>query len=259
MFNRYKLKCDKSLENLIENFEEIGKSLNENTQKTVSDNLRKYIREDGYIDFVTIQEEWFPTIEADIFISHSHNDMKVVNALVGWLTQELKLKVFVDSYIWKSCDDLLYKIDKKFCLQSDQKTFDYHKRNFSTTQVHMTLANALHKMIDRTECIIFLETENSLSLNTDIEKGTSSAWIYSELVMSNLLRENLPKRYLKKSKEEREKFYNITESFNPLFRSDKELSQFTLIEACHLQKVSQYNLVQGHEYLDELYKLLKNK
>ena len=88
MFNRYKLKCDKSLENLIENFEEIGKSLNENTQKTVSDNLRKYIREDGYIDFVTIQEEWFPTIEADIFISHSHNDMKVVNALVGWLTQQ---------------------------------------------------------------------------------------------------------------------------------------------------------------------------
>ena len=65
--------------------------------------------------------------------------------------------------------------------------------NYSTSHVHMMLSVALTQMINNTECLFFLNTPNSLTPNTIIEK-TESPWIYSEIVMSRLIRENKPKR-----------------------------------------------------------------
>ena len=51
----------------------------------------------------------------------------------------------------------------------------------------MMLSNSLNKMIDKSECIIFLESENSLDVKEIIKNGTSSPWIYSELIATELI------------------------------------------------------------------------
>lgn len=67
-------------------------------------------------------------------------------------------------------------------------SYNYQKRNQSTAHVHMMLNGALMKMMDSTECLIFLDTPNSLKAK-DVSNGTTnSGWIYSELLMSKLLR-----------------------------------------------------------------------
>lgn len=61
-----------------------------------------------------IQKECFPVIDADVFISHSHNDEDLANALAGWLHKKFDLKVFIDSNVWEYSDDLLTEINDKY-------------------------------------------------------------------------------------------------------------------------------------------------
>lgn len=51
----------------------------------------------------------------------------------------------------------------------------------------MMLASALTMMIDKAECVIFLNTPNAVSTEEIIDK-TESPWIYYETVMTNLVR-----------------------------------------------------------------------
>ena len=55
-------------------------------------------------------------------------------------------------------------------------------------------------MIDKTECIMFLNTKNSISINTEIENETvtNSPWIYNELVVTQLIEKKSPGRCLEK-------------------------------------------------------------
>jgi hypothetical protein len=62
----------------------------------------------------------------------------------------------------------------------------------------MMLATALTKMMDETECVIFMNTPRSIS-SGDYVKGTpttGSPWIYYELAMSRLIRTRPPERNL---------------------------------------------------------------
>jgi len=73
--------------------------------------------------------------------------------------------------------------------------YDYNLRNYSTSHVHMMLSMALLKMIDKAEALIFINTSNSISsISETIQQTTKSPWIYSELVYSNLIRRQKPKR-----------------------------------------------------------------
>ena len=46
------------------------------------------------------------------------------------------------------------------------------------------------KMINKSKCVMFLNTSNSLSIkDTILEDNTSSPWIYSELLMTNIILE----------------------------------------------------------------------
>ncbi|MBO3376876.1 hypothetical protein P6O24_00525 [Clostridium perfringens] len=257
MYKCYRLKFDENLKELISGYEEIGKRIMEEKRANIRSSLESYLREDNSIDFTKLQDDWFPTVDSDIFISHSHADIKVVNALAGWFFKKFNVNVFVDSYIWGYCNELLREIDEKHCKHENGSSFDYDKRNFSTAQVHMILSNALNKMIDKTECVIFLETDNSLSVNTDIEKGTSSAWIYSELITTSIIRRMIPKR-LESDLEERKKFiYDLQESFKPYYRIS--LSHCIDLKAVDLKSISELKLYRDKEYLDKMYKLVKEK
>src|SRR5690606_35011062 len=130
---------------------------------------------------------WFPQIDADIFISHSHSDEKMAILLAGWLKETLGVYVFIDSCIWGYSNDLLRQIDNKHCLNPSGETYSYEKRNNSTSHVHMMLSTALNMMIDKTECLFFLNTPNSISTKEVISQ-TESPWIYSEISMSELVR-----------------------------------------------------------------------
>jgi hypothetical protein len=50
------------------------------------------------------------------------------------------------------------------------------------------LNTALTKLIDKTECLFFINTPHSITSENTIRDKTNSPWIYSELVISELIR-----------------------------------------------------------------------
>ena len=113
-------------------------------------------------------------------------------ALAGWLYQIFGITSFIDSCVWGYADDMLKMIDEEYCVSKRNDdgsigTYSYKKRNQSTAHVHMILNTALHKMIDKTECLFFLNTPNSIVID-DVISGTATAspWIYSELMFSRM-------------------------------------------------------------------------
>lgn len=61
--------------------------------------MDKYLSVDGELKASEIEEDWFPSFKADVFLSHSHKDEKDVIAFAGLLS-DIGLKVFIDSCVW---------------------------------------------------------------------------------------------------------------------------------------------------------------
>lgn len=160
----------------------------------VQEILDDFLLSDGSLDGSKMQENCFPQIKADVFISHSHQDEELALGLAGWLNKHFGLKAFIDSAVWGYANDLLKDIDNKYCLLTGSQVYNYQKRNQSTSHVHMMLSVALNQMIDNTECLFFLNTPHSVSIGASIDGTTPSPWIYSEVAMSRLIRKRLPKR-----------------------------------------------------------------
>lgn len=150
--------------------------------------LRQYLQANGNLDAATMEQEWFGSVQADIFLSHSHRDETLIEAFAGWLYEKCGVFAFVDSSLWGYADDLLREIDNDYCQNDDKQTYSYKLRNISTSYVHMILNTALAKMIHQTECLIFVNTENStIKENITDESKTLSPWIYSELALSKII------------------------------------------------------------------------
>ncbi|OOF61552.1 toll/interleukin-1 receptor domain-containing protein [Rodentibacter sp. Ppn85] len=175
----------------------IGCSQFNNIKESVESDLTEFTNPDGSLQADDIVNYWFPSINADIFISHSHKDEEYVLGLAGWLKTHFGLNSFIDSAVWGYSDELLKKIDNKYCKSLNGNTYDYQKRNRSTSHVHMMLSTALMNMIDKCEVFMFVETQNSFTpseyFSSDGE--TESPWIYSELSLVAKLQENIPERF----------------------------------------------------------------
>ena len=154
--------------------------------------------DENILDGDKIMKDWFPEIEADVFISHSHKDLERSKVLAYWLYGRYGIKSFIDSNIWGYADDLLKIIDNKYCKNQGKKSYNYTKRNYSTSHVHMMLMTALNKMIDKTECVIFIDTPNS-NVGDGINNKTLSPWIYGELETTRIIRKRWPERKAKVS------------------------------------------------------------
>ena len=151
--------------------------------------LAQFLSADGVVDGTGIQSRVFPQIAAEVFISHSHWDSTDALALAGWLKRDFNLTSFIDSYVWGYADDLLKGIDNVYCWHDDSRqSYSYERRNGSTSHVHMMLATALAKMIDSTECILFLNTPNAISAKQATDK-TRSPWLFAEIALIQLLRQ----------------------------------------------------------------------
>lgn len=157
--------------------------------KRVEDGLQKYLIDKERLDGDVMMEDWFPNVDADIFISHSHHDLDKATALMGYF-QKFGLSSFVDSYVWEHSDKLLKLLDNKLCYNEDRNTYDYGKRNQTTSHVHMMLATALTQMMDKCECLFFLNTPNSVNPKSDISKNvyTHSPWLFHEIATFEYIR-----------------------------------------------------------------------
>ena len=174
----------------IEKWKKIGQEYNAEIKENADDVLKKYVN--GEIVYGSaLSAELFEIIKSDIFVSHSHNDQELALILAGWLKDKFDLKVFVDEVIWGSADELLKAIDNQFCRKKDG-TYDYSKRNLTTSHVHAMLTTAILNSIDNSETVIFMNTDNSVPKveSTIQENGqyTLSPWIYEEIIATTVLR-----------------------------------------------------------------------
>ena len=159
--------------------------------ESMTGSLTQFINDDGVVDGDSVLSDYFPTIEADVFISHSHNDLNMALALSQWLFEEFGLIAFVDSYIWGSGDKLIRMLDDKYCYKPERRIYDYDKRNLTTSFIHLMLASAISTTIDSCPCLMFINSPNSMSGNPGGNK-TGSPWIFYELLMAKLLQRKEP-------------------------------------------------------------------
>ena len=190
MFSKFKL--NDIVYSDFKEYESLGKEYYAKIQTDIQSSLKEFIGIDGVIDGTKLQESWFPTKQKfSVFLSHSHADEKVAVSIAGFLKKELNLNTFIDSCLWGYSNDLLREIDEKYCRHSNGTSFDYDKRNYSTSHVHMMLSIALSRMIDKCESVFFLNSENSISIAEEISKErTASPWIYNELSLADMINES---------------------------------------------------------------------
>ncbi|MFJ7471663.1 hypothetical protein ACIQWI_24360 [Peribacillus frigoritolerans] len=193
MFSGFNLKMNDD----FLSYSDLGNTIlkeNKENKDHIEKELDSFLLSDGSIDGTKMQNDWFPQINADVFISHSHADKEKALAVAGWLKHKFGLTAFIDSCVWGYSAHLLKKIDDIYCKNTDSNTYNYEKRNFSTSHVYMMLSMALTKMMDKTECVLFLNTPKSTVTNEVIDQ-TKSPWIYYEIGQTQLIRKKQPVRF----------------------------------------------------------------
>jgi len=235
-------------------YEFVGKELILETKNKTRRLIDNYIGVDGVIDGAELENDWFGEIQADIFISHSHIDEKSAVALAGYIYKKHGLVCFIDSCIWGYSNDLLLKLDKIYSKDEGQTTYNYKKRNQSTSHVHMMLSAALNKMIDNCECLFFLNTPNSIP-SSNIKSETYSPWIYSELLTSKIIKKKIPLRLLKTrtSVESFSKAENTNESLKVKYSVD--LNHFSSLNEMELENWCMMNSSSPNDALNKLYNM----
>lgn len=137
------------------------------------------------LDGNEIEEVWFPKIDSQVFISHSHADTGLAFTLSGWLKTKFGISSFIDSAVWGYRGDLISKLTYGLGPIDAQKMIEH---------VDCMLTKSLMQMIDSCECLIFLNTPNSICAKGVIAE-TYSPWLFYELNTSRYIRENKPLRY----------------------------------------------------------------
>ena len=174
-------------------------------------------------------------------ISHSHRDESKVLELAGWLLNRFGIKSFIDSCIWGYGNDLIQMLDNNYSwLDEENKIYFYHKVIESTNHVHMMLNTALNAMIDKTECLIFYETPNSIESFENSDK-TESPWIYSEIAFSQVVQQRIPHRVRELITESRT-FSDGVEHFEKALRVKYD------VNSSHLVKINYKTLNQWMKY-----------
>ena len=252
----------------FEAFKKVNPKSFSSQETSIVETIKSFVRNDGSLDGSMMQANWFPQIKADIFISHSHKDEDLAHALAGWLKKTFGLTAFIDSCVWGYANELLKMIDDEYCYQKKNNTYNYQKRNYSTSHVHLMLSVALTQMIDNTECLFFLNTPNSITPDPDSNQ-TESPWIYSEIATSQLIRKKKLEEYRQVALMESQKTFSDGGEFE--LRYDLPTEHLTEIGAGILgtwekswssldssnHKYPQYSENLRVHALDKLYELTK--
>ena len=146
-------------------YQDIGKKHLATQKDHVKGKLKEFVFEGTSIpDGNAIQKNWFPEVNADVFISHSHKDIDLAHGLAGWLNATFKLRCFIDSNVWGYADELLEEINSKYSNKREGESgnvlYDHQSCIAASKHVDTMLTIAIYQMIDRFECVFLLNTEN---------------------------------------------------------------------------------------------------
>ena len=243
----------------VHKFQQAGQSLFNIHRNRVIVGLENYTNKNGVIDGSQLQGDWFPEIKADVFISHSHSDTDTALALAGWLSEEFKLSAFVDSAVWGYGDDLLRQVDNKYCYDQDRYVYSYEKRNKTTAHIHSLLNTALTKMIDRAECLVFLNTQNSVSDDESAISTTRSAWLFSELTIAETIRTR-PTGRAERASADQNFSAGLEEGLQIRYLIDPQLSMLARLDSEGLRDWARLRGNRPHTHaLDLLYNLIPER
>lgn len=197
MFAGFNLEINKhffeSKQKSFQEYQKIGEEHLGAQGEGIENALSEYIN-NNIVDGSKIQKDWFPEVDADIFLSHSSADKELVNAIAGRLNDNFNLKCFVDSNIWCYAGNISEMLNSNYSNKRSDGNGGYlynHKRCLKVSEHVDTMLNiALQKMIDKCESVFLINTEKSIHINSDSKSVdiTYSPWIYSELVCSEIVR-----------------------------------------------------------------------
>lgn len=237
----------------LQEYQKIGKTHLNLQAAGIKRTLKEYIK-NNIIDGSRIQKDWFPEVEADIFLSHSSKDTQLVNAIAGWMNDTFGLKCFIDSNVWGYAGEIADMLNADY---SDQRMdenggylYSYNKCLKVAEHVNTMLNIALQKMIDKSESIFLINTDQSIEINNDSKSIdlTYSPWIYSELICSEIVRKKPLAAYRYNPK----LYYPVYESY----RFDDENKELTIsydAPTQHLIKINQDELGRWKEKYDGKY------
>lgn len=269
MYSGFNLRLDKtaSIFGGISNYDklqELGKKHLDDQKAKYEKDLKAYVKQKE-IYGTKIQNEWFPQVSADIFISHSHKDKELACALAGWIKETFKLNCFIDSNVWGYSKELLEELN---CNLSNKREgedgrylYDHQSCNQVSQHVNTMLSIALQKMIDKVEAVILLNTDNAVKVcsNTQMEK-TYSPWIYSEIISTQLIRKK-PLLAYRNYKIQHRAYFAMDESMQFMMHADisytvslKHLKQICVDTLIDWKKEYTSNWHRYEYALDALYK-----
>lgn len=211
--------------------------------------FKSYLKNHSAIDGQLIESTWFPKIDADIFISHSHKDYQYARNISHFLHKEYNIKCFIDSDIWGFADDLIQ------ILLDNTKLVTEKTRSIYYSNVYLMLMNSLREMIDKTDLFLFLDSHNSIKKgNSDWQ--TLSPWIYSEIQTVKSLKRRTPS-YYDTSVEKR--FINLNEnfSFTHTISDFQEFKSIDTTDFAKLLEIAKDNNIKGNAILSLIFNLIK--
>lgn len=271
MYIGFNLRIDENAEIFdgLENYERlqhVGQEHLNNQKALFNEELEDYVVADR-INGTKIQDEWFPQIEADVFISHSGKDGELANALAGWIYETFRLRCFIDANVWGYSKTLLERMNSKLSNKRRNTNggylYDHESCNRVSQHVNMMLSIALQKMIDKAETIILLNTDNSVTVCSDSHmEETYSPWIYAEISCTQFVRKKPLLAYRDYGTVYKE-YFGVTESVQ--FAMHSAISYTVSLK--HLKPLDEDNLLewrrecfansQNYEYkLDALYQII---
>jgi len=83
MFRGFNVKIDSLKAANFRNWYAAGLALFNRQQNQLTQALDNLVLSNGSLDGAILQQQWFPQVEADVFISHSHNDKETAIILAG--------------------------------------------------------------------------------------------------------------------------------------------------------------------------------
>ncbi|UTC74748.1 hypothetical protein E4O03_11190 [Treponema sp. OMZ 792] len=213
--------------------------VNEDMSRLIA-KFNKILKGDGenfQISSADIEKEWFPEIRADIFISHSHNDLEIARALKNLIETTFDLECFIDADVWEHyriLADIITKYDDCGCF------------NDNIIKSSAILNVALFKMINRCKALFFIKSKNS-TINNNHQ--TLSPWIYSEISISNIMHSKIMESAERYDESVKVLFDTDFSNFRNLTFSDLE----TWLDTCKGKNI------KGRKALDKLLDIVKNK
>ena len=157
----------------------------------------------------------------------------------------MHLNVFVDSLVWDFKDKLIREI-----YQLGDKTWP--RLVSICSHVDCMLTKSLIEMMDSCECLLFLNTPKSVSVE-DAVKQTYSPWIYAELEASRFLRSHQTRKPLQLQENFGSREKQASVELKVVYRIPNHLTKLSINDVSNWITHSRNR--KGFDALDILYEL----